>query len=223
MPKVAPMPPMPPMPNVHMKFEMPEIYSISSPGRVGLVVESLTPQLGEFFGVKSGDGLLVRSVEKGSPADAAGFRAGDVIVKVDAQGVSDRNDWRSTLRNKTGKVPVVVVREKRERTLTLVLPDRKQSSRGRVIVVPDEDIQMVIDDVAELGPEVTDLAMAEVQAELAKSRVEIRKSVSKAKEQMRQHKEELKREQKEMLKQQKEMMKEQKEMMKEQPDPDDEN
>jgi membrane-associated protease RseP (regulator of RpoE activity) len=209
------------MPQIHI--EMPEMYSMQSPGRVGLVVESLTPQLSEYFGVKSGDGLLVRSVEKGSPAETAGFKAGDVIVKVDSQTVSDRNDWRSTLRNKTGKVPVVVVREKRERTLTLTLPDRKQSSKGRVIVVPDEDISMVIDDIAELAPDVADLAMAVALAELAKSKVEIHKSMAKAKEEMKRHKDELKRQQKEMLQQQKEMMKEQKEMLKEQVDQDDDD
>src|SRR2546421_7756444 len=92
-------PAMPAMP--HIQIDIPEIYSMQGPSRVGLVVESLTPQLGEYFGVKNGEGLLVRSVEKGSPAETAGFRAGDVIIKVDQQRVSDRSDWRSTLRNKT--------------------------------------------------------------------------------------------------------------------------
>src|SRR4051794_23099071 len=83
MPKVAiaPMPPMPPMaPMPRMQIDIPEIYGLQAPGRVGLVVESLTPQLAEFFGAKNGEGLLVRSVEKGSPAESAGFKAGDVIV-----------------------------------------------------------------------------------------------------------------------------------------------
>src|SRR5205085_9750744 len=102
--------------------EIPEVYWMQGRSRVGRGGESLTPQLGGYFGVKNGEGLLVRSVEKGSPAETAGFRAGDVIIKVDQQRVSDRSDWRSTLRNKTGKVPVGIVREKREQTLTLILP-----------------------------------------------------------------------------------------------------
>jgi serine protease Do len=50
--------------------------------RSGLMVENITPQLGDFFGVKGGSGVLVRSVEKGSRSEKAGFHAGDVIVRV---------------------------------------------------------------------------------------------------------------------------------------------
>jgi len=50
---------------------------------LGVQTESLTRQLGEYFGVKDGSGVLVRSVEKGSAAEKAGLKAGDVIVKAD--------------------------------------------------------------------------------------------------------------------------------------------
>ena len=208
---IAPMPPMPPMPRI--QIDIPEIYAMQSPSRVGLVVESLTPQLSEFFGVKNGEGLLVRSVEKGSPAETAGFKAGDVIVKVDQQRVSDRSDWRSSLRNKTGKVPVSIIREKREQQLTLTLPDKKQSSNGKVFTLPGEDFEFDLDEMADLAPEAIDIVMLKAQVELGKNKTQIKKSVTKAKQQMKQEmdrqKEELKREQKEMEKQQKEMLKQQ--------------
>jgi serine protease Do len=94
----------------------------------GMMVDNLTPQLGEFFGVKSGEGVLVRSVEKGSVAEAAGIRAGDVIVKVDEDRISDRNDFNRTLRRKEGKASVVVVRDKREQTLSINVPPRRKPS-----------------------------------------------------------------------------------------------
>lgn len=207
---MAPMPPMPAMPAMpHIQIDMPEVYALQGPGRVGLVVESLTPQLGEYFGTKNGEGLLVRSVEKGSPAEAAGFKAGDVIIKVDQQRVSDRSDWRSSMRNKTGKVPVGILREKREQVLTLKLPDRKQSSNGKVIVVPgDFDFDFDFEELAGLAPEAIDLAMMKAQLELEKNRAHIKQSVSKAKQQMKRQKEELQREQKEMKERQKEIQKE---------------
>jgi membrane-associated protease RseP (regulator of RpoE activity) len=203
------MPPMPPMP--HIQIDIPEIYAMQSPSRVGLVVESMTPQLGEYFGVKGGEGLLVRSVEKGSPAESAGFKAGDVIVKVDQQRVSDRSDWRSSLRNKTGKVPVSIVREKREQQLTLTLPDKKQSSNGKVFTIPGEDFEFDLEEMAGLAPEAIDMALMKAQVELQKNKTQIKKSMAKATREMKQdmlrQKEELKREQKEMEKQRKETQK----------------
>ena len=69
------------------------IVVVHSSARSGLMVENLTPQLGDFFGAKNGQGVLVRSVEKGSRAEKAGFRAGDVIVKVNGESISDSGDF----------------------------------------------------------------------------------------------------------------------------------
>ena len=64
-----------------------------SSSRSGLMVENITAQLGDFFGVKDGKGVLVRSVEKGSRGEKAGFRAGDVVIKVNDQPVHDTSDF----------------------------------------------------------------------------------------------------------------------------------
>ncbi len=96
--------------------------------RSGLMVENITPQLGDFFGVKSGNGVLVRSVEKGSRSEKAGFRAGDVIVRVNSQAVHDTSDFTRALRSTSGgTAAVTVVREKKEQNLNLTLPEKKDS------------------------------------------------------------------------------------------------
>jgi membrane-associated protease RseP (regulator of RpoE activity) len=96
--------------------------------RSGLMVENITPQLGDFFGVKGGSGVLVRSVEKGSRSEKAGFHAGDVIVRVNNQSVHDTSDFTRALRaTSAGAAAVTVVRDKREQNLTLTLPDKKDS------------------------------------------------------------------------------------------------
>ena len=129
------------MPNVReFKFQMPNLPAlpeIESPVSVviahsslrsGLMVENITPQLGEFFGVKNGKGVLVRSVEKGSRAEKAGFRAGDVVVKVNDQVVHDASDFTHALRSASGaSAAVTVVRDRKEQSLTLTLPERKDS------------------------------------------------------------------------------------------------
>src|SRR6476660_8734900 len=100
---------------------------VTSSARSGLMVENLTPQLGEFFGVKNGNGVLVRSVEKGSRAEKAGIRAGDVIIKVNDQAVHDTSDFSHALRNRKGSdaVGVSVVRDKKEQNLNLTLPNKE--------------------------------------------------------------------------------------------------
>ncbi len=93
---------------------------------LGVQTESLTRQLGDYFGVQNGEGVLVRSVEKGSAADKAGLKAGDVIIKADNEKLTDRSDLSHILRSHRtgGKMALVVMRDKHEQTLTVTLPDR---------------------------------------------------------------------------------------------------
>jgi serine protease Do len=94
----------------------------------GAKLELMGPQLAEFFGAAGGAGLLVRSVDGNSPADEAGMKAGDVVVKINSVAVANGNDWTKTVHDNRGKpVPVVVIRDKHEQTLTLT-PDGKKRS-----------------------------------------------------------------------------------------------
>jgi C-terminal processing protease CtpA/Prc len=149
--------------------------------RSGLMVENLTPQLGEFFGARNGHGVLVRSVEKGSRADKAGLRAGDVIVRVGDQPVHDTSDFTHALHTRSaGSVTVGVIRDKKEQTITITLPERKDS--GEMIEESADDpeldsqtriaLRKVQNEVAELQPEM-ELA-AEESREAAR---EIQRSV----------------------------------------------
>jgi len=119
------------IPEIHVPdIDIPAInmVMVTSSARSGLMVENITPQLGDFFGVKNGNGVLVRSVEKGSRAEKAGFRAGDIVVKVNGQAVHDTSDFSHGVRSRSGdSVSVVIMRDKKEQTLTLSLPSRKES------------------------------------------------------------------------------------------------
>jgi S1-C subfamily serine protease len=101
---------------------------ILSSSFTGAKLEVMGPQLAMFFGATEGAGLLVRSVEGNSPADEAGMKAGDVVVKINSISVANGTDWTKTVHDNKGKpVPVVVLREKHEQTLTLT-PDGKKRS-----------------------------------------------------------------------------------------------
>jgi predicted metalloprotease with PDZ domain len=158
---------MPPMPNMQ-DFEVPNIgvVYVHSSMRSGLMVENLTPQLGEFFGAKSGNGVLVRSVEKGSRADKAGLRAGDVIVRVGEQSVHDTSDFTQALRgHSAATVNVTVIRDKKEQTLTLTLPERKES--GEMIEESFEAPELDADTQMDLSEAQTEIANLRPQMELA--------------------------------------------------------
>ncbi len=104
------------------------IVVVHSSAHSGLMVENMSPQLGDYFGAKDGQGILVRSVEKGSCAEKAGFHAGDVIVRVNGQAVNDAGDFGQALRNrKSSVVTINIVRGRKEQTLTLTLPELKHT------------------------------------------------------------------------------------------------
>jgi PDZ domain len=118
---------------------------------LGVQTESLTRQLGDYFGVKDGEGVLVRSVEKNSAAEKAGLKAGDVIVKADNEKLTDRSDLSHILRNHRtgGKMILVVMREKREQTLTVTLPDRGSRDSSFLNLDTDE-LQASLADVEDM-------------------------------------------------------------------------
>lgn len=153
----------PPIPN--MDFDIPNIgvVYVHSSMRSGVMVENLTPQLGEFFGAKNGSGVLVRSVEKGSSAEKGGLRAGDVITRVGDQPVNDTSDFTHALHSHgAGTVSVAVIRDKKEQTLTLTLPEHKESGEmlEENLEEPEVDAESQID-------------LSEVQNEIAKLRPQI--------------------------------------------------
>jgi serine protease Do len=99
--------------------DMPRAFMTWRSSVVGIEAEALDAQLAEYFGVK--EGVLVRSVVRGSAAEKAGLRAGDVIVRVDETKVTSPREVSATMRSSRSKktVPLVIVREKRETTLHL--------------------------------------------------------------------------------------------------------
>ena len=96
---------------------------------LGIEAEALDGQLAEFFGVK--EGVLVRTVTKGSAADKAGIRAGDVIVRVDDAKVATPADISNQLRTLRGRpVSMVVVRDRKEINVMLSVITRPERSVG---------------------------------------------------------------------------------------------
>jgi S1-C subfamily serine protease len=65
--------------------------------KLGVTVQSLTPDLAESLGLPDAHGALVSGVEPGSPADHAGLKQGDVIVSLNDRQVVDGNALRNQI------------------------------------------------------------------------------------------------------------------------------
>jgi len=111
--------------------DIPRAYMSWRTSTLGVEAESLDGQLADYFGVK--EGVLVRSVLKDSPAEKAGLKAGDVIVKMGEEKIKTPREVSSavgSLRSK-GTFPVTVIRNRKETTLSVTLPEDRSGSPER--------------------------------------------------------------------------------------------
>ncbi len=114
----------------------PDVDAPDAQAYVGAQVEPLTPQLAKFFGVRAGNGLLVRSVEDKSPAANAGLDAGDVILTANGMPLETSADWLQTLRSNAGHpVSMTVLRNRKILTLAITVDSRITQSD---LVIPQQ-------------------------------------------------------------------------------------
>ncbi|WP_096786264.1 DegQ family serine endoprotease [Rhodobacter sp. CZR27] len=97
-------------------------------GWLGVRIQDVTPDVAEAMGLKESKGALVTDVPEG-PAKESGMQAGDVIVTFDGSPVADTRDLvRRVADAPIGEaVRVVVMREGKTRTLSIVLGRREEA------------------------------------------------------------------------------------------------
>ena len=71
-------------------------------GWIGVEVQEITPELAESFSLPANHGALIAGVMRGSPADRAGIRPGDVLTAVQGKVVGDP---QSMIENIAGLTP----------------------------------------------------------------------------------------------------------------------
>jgi len=100
-------------------------------GRIGVVIQPVTKELAESFGLPKPSGALVSAVEKGSPAEKAGIEAGDVILRFDGKNVNSSEDLpRLVGSTRPGsKATVQLMRNKAAREVTLVIGEMQDEER----------------------------------------------------------------------------------------------
>jgi serine protease Do len=102
---------------------------LMNPSYTGAMLETMSTQQASFFGLSSGTGLLVRTVVPNSPAAIAGLQVCDVILRANDRPVATTGDWAKAIKNSHGHpLTVIVLRDKKQQTLTLTPDSKKRSS-----------------------------------------------------------------------------------------------
>jgi Do/DeqQ family serine protease len=92
-------------------------------GWLGVGIQPMTPDLAKSFGLKENEGVLISQVMKGSPAEKAGLKEGDVILEMDGQKFDDHRQ----LQRMIGETPVgktlefTVIRDQKRLTVKVTI------------------------------------------------------------------------------------------------------
>jgi len=100
-------------------------------GYLGVKAQEISDDLGQYFGVGEGDGVLVLEVMEDTPAERAGLKAGDVITKVDGEDVSDPGELVGYMREREPgqKVDLTLKRNRETRRLYVDLDEAPDAMR----------------------------------------------------------------------------------------------
>jgi serine protease Do len=129
-------------------------------GRIGVVIQEVSKELADSFGLGKPSGALVNGVEKGGPAEKAGVETGDIILRFDGKAVNASSDLpRIVGGTRPGsKVGMQVWRKGQTRDVTVTVgeipDDRVASARGTKPGAPKAEIAanrlgLVVSDLGE--------------------------------------------------------------------------
>ncbi len=99
---------------------------------LGVKIEEVSDETAESLGLPKTQGALVLEASKGSPAEAAGMKSGDVILKFDGKDISEMRFLpRVVAETKIGKtVDIIVWRKGAQRTLKATLKEMDEQDSG---------------------------------------------------------------------------------------------
>lgn len=123
-------------PELRRDFDWPNFGLSGVTRRLGAALTPLSDQLAGYFGVKAG--VLVSSVDRGSAAEQAGLRAGDVITAINGETTGSPSDVSQAIRRAPpgSSVEIRVMRDKKEVTLKATPAETRPSGEFRLNRIP---------------------------------------------------------------------------------------
>jgi serine protease Do len=103
-------------------------------GWLGVQVQAVTPELADSLGLKEARGALVSLPAPGSPAEAAGIKRGDVIVKIDEDVVKDSRDLARKIASLAPEtqVKIAVFRDDRRQIIGVKLAELQDEAKPQL-------------------------------------------------------------------------------------------
>lgn len=102
-------------------------FGVVRRGQLGITVQDLTPELAQAFKLGTQQGVVISGVEKGSSADSAKLRSGDIILAVNGRKIQSSTRLRNTLGllsvGETARLKIL--RNGKKRTVKLKIGKRK--------------------------------------------------------------------------------------------------
>ncbi|NNL68106.1 MAG: DegQ family serine endoprotease [Myxococcales bacterium] len=110
-------------------------------GWLGVLIQKITPELAEGFGLEDDEGALVSRVDPAGPAADAGIERGDVIVRFDGTPIESMEDLpRKVAATPVGKsVPVVVLRDGKRKTISVTIGQLSDPELAEATGEPGEE------------------------------------------------------------------------------------
>jgi len=119
-------------------------------GWLGVGIQSLTPELKDYYKLEDTSGVLVSQVFEGDPADKAGIKVGDIILKVEGKKISSSRQLSRMIAGLAvgQKAEIVLMRDGKQITKTVKLAKREDE---KLIAKADQEKS------SDLGIKVTEL------------------------------------------------------------------
>jgi serine protease Do len=139
-------------------------------GRLGVRIEDLNAELGEYFKGAAGKGVIVMGVNDDTPAKKAGIKAGDVITKVNDTAVANSEDLVSALRKRVAQAITVQLPERNDFPYVMRMRGGPGGMRWYTNDEPHRRIEIHGDDSADVQRQLEDLRrqLDELKRELNK-------------------------------------------------------
>ncbi len=112
--------------NSEMKIMLNGLLDLDSDhGFMGVELDDINEQMGDYFDVEDGSGALITSVNEDSAAEKAGLKAGDVIVKMDDEDIESAADVHNLMSDTEAEdeIKIKIVRKGKNKTLDITLSD----------------------------------------------------------------------------------------------------